>query len=86
MAGDGKSTHAWKEDLKPPDCKVYIDLAQQRFKVHHLGFPGVVRSYAWTRRGVASVVALALQQMWSWEQQLHGADCPLPPELLQLAD
>ena len=72
-------------ELLPPGGKVYKDLVSQRYKVHHVGIPGSLKSFAWGRRGVPSAHALTLRQAWSWEQQLYGGECPLPQELLDLA-
>ena len=95
LAFQKKGTGVWRsfidpddapiKDLKPHEGRFYKDLTLQRFKIHHLRVPGEVKSFAWTRRGVPAAYAEALKQLWSWEQQLYGVECPLPPELLSLA-
>ena len=73
------------DELKPLEGRFYKDLAQQRFKIHHLQVPGEVKTFAWTKRGVPAALAESLRQLWSWEQQLYGVPCPLPDGLLELA-
>ena len=90
-----KGVHVWKswedpdvdliESLAPVGGRCYKELNLQRFRVHHEDIQGSLRSFAWMRRGVPKAQAMALKQMWAWEQQAHGTPCPLPDELLQLA-
>jgi hypothetical protein len=71
--------------LMPEGSHVVKDIKWQRFLITHQDVSGALKSFAWNRRGVASATACCLKQMWAWEQQVYGTDCPLPQDLLELA-
>jgi hypothetical protein len=53
--------------------------------VHHKDLKGSSKSFSWTEVGESMAAARAMVQVWAWEQQVSGALCPLPPEMLVLA-
>ena len=74
------------DSWKPDAAKIYVDVYNQRFIVHHTGLKGSLKSFSWQRRGVHEATACALKQAWAWETNLSGCVCPLPRDLLALAE